>query len=494
VVRLLVGGTNDVHTWHLDGHTFRAEPYSTTSPPIDTIHLGISERYDLSIARAGGPQQRAGDYLYYNGRSFKLSEGSWGILRVRGPGDGSVLRPLPGHDPVPAPATAACPAGAPGREFSVSAIQVPLPMLGATLGRIFVADQDVDATRAGTRPPQPLVLHVNVGDCVRVTLTNALSAASVSFHADMLAFDPRDSAGVAAGTMPPQAIAAGASRIYTYYASPEVGQTVALVRDWADVQRSPGLGLYGAIVVGPAGATYSDPVSGADLGPRGAWSVDVRVPDAPAYRDFALFLQDEDASLGTHRMPYSKSVDGVVGLNYGNAPLPADSSEAAAAFRDGATSGRTPVLDANIGDPVRVHVLLPWSEQGHVFGIEGHRWPLEPGRTGTQLLSAQQVGGLEAVTLMLDGGAGGIDALPGDYVYGDRRAPYRQAGLWGILRVRSGCDGERPVLRTLPGREPPCAGGTEARPLDAAAGVVVILAAVLLSLLVRYRRRSANHL
>ena len=46
VVRTLVAGTNDVHTWHLDGHWFRIEPYSRTSPPVNTVHLGISERFD----------------------------------------------------------------------------------------------------------------------------------------------------------------------------------------------------------------------------------------------------------------------------------------------------------------------------------------------------------------------------------------------------------------------------------------------------------------
>jgi hypothetical protein len=36
---------------------------------------------------------------------------------------------------------------------------------------------------------------------------------------------------------------------------------------------------------------------------------------------------------------------------------------------------------------------------------------------------------------VLADGAGGRDHLPGDYLYGDHREPYRDAGLWGILRV-----------------------------------------------------------
>ena len=74
MIRTLVSAANDVHTWHLDGHWFRAEPHSSRSPPVNTVHVGISERYDLAVRRAGGPQERPGDYLYYNGRAFKLLE------------------------------------------------------------------------------------------------------------------------------------------------------------------------------------------------------------------------------------------------------------------------------------------------------------------------------------------------------------------------------------------------------------------------------------
>jgi hypothetical protein len=46
-----------------------------------------------------------------------------------------------------------------------------------------------------------------------------------------------------------------------------------------------------------------------------------------------------------------------------------------------------------------------------------------------------QIGALEAITLIPQTGAGGAAALPGDYLYGDHREPYREAGLWGFLRV-----------------------------------------------------------
>ena len=162
---------------------------------------------------------------------------------------------------------------APRKSFAIAAVDTPLPMLDGGQGKIFVLADDVDRLQAGKLAPEPLVLHVGVGDCILVTLTNRTQGGPVSFHVDLLASDPRDSLGVEAGNNPGQSVLPGATRLYTYYAHPEVGETVALVKDWGDVLKNPGLGLYGAIVVGAAGTTYTDPVTGEDYrsAPGGLW-------------------------------------------------------------------------------------------------------------------------------------------------------------------------------------------------------------------------------
>ena len=428
VVRSLVGSTNDIHTLHVDGHWFRSEPWSSTSQPIDTIRVGISERYDIVIPAAGGPQHMPGDYLYYSGRPFKLHEGSWGLIRVHPAGDGGLL-PLPGHEQVPAAATAVCPAGAPQRQFAVTALDVALPMLNGSKGKIYVLDSQAAAVAQGTRPPEPLVLHANVGDCLRVTLTNKTTDGPVTYHCDLLAADPATSGGVAAGNDAPASVAAGGVGTFTYYASPEVGPTVATIRDFGDVTTNPGLGLYGAIVVGEKGTTY-----------RGdGWQVDAFPPSGAPYRDATLLLEDDDESLGTHRMPYAPLPRSTVGINYLNAPIEerlGTPSDPSAVYRtDKMGDPKTPTIKAFAGDRLEVHVLAPWSEQMQVFGIEGHDWPVEPGRNGTNIVGSTAVGGLDALTIEPRGGAGGLTATPGDYLYGDSRLPYRQAGQWGLLRV-----------------------------------------------------------
>ena len=111
-------------------------------------------------------------------------------------------------------------------------------MLGGTLGKIYVLQADREAVLSGAKAPEPLVLRVNVGDCIRVHLKNEALTGAVSMHADMLAYDPEDSSGVAAGFNSPQAVARGETPTYTYFAHPQVGETVALLRGSASMARS----------------------------------------------------------------------------------------------------------------------------------------------------------------------------------------------------------------------------------------------------------------
>jgi len=202
------------------------------------------------------------------------------------------LQKLPGHQEIPASAATVCPVEAPVKEYWVAAIDVPLPMLGETKGKMYILKADKAAVLSGSQSPEPLVLHVNVGDCVNLMLSNETDSGPVSIHADMPAYDPVKSMGIAAGGNPAQTVEPGSTRTYTFYAHPDVGETVALLRDWGNVLENPGLGLYGAIVVGADGSSYTHPVTGEDMTLKSGWRVDVHPPARDSYRDFTLFIQD----------------------------------------------------------------------------------------------------------------------------------------------------------------------------------------------------------
>lgn len=447
VLRTLVAGTNDVHTLHVDGHWFRTELWSAAAPPVSTVRVGISERFDVAIPAAGGPQRLPGDYVYANGRTFQMRAGAWGIFRVLAPND-AAIRPLPGRD-APQPGTGVCPAGARRRNVDADAVNASIPILGSTKGLAFVPSKQRKAIESGVAP-DPFVVHINSGDCLRIRLTNRTQK-PVSIKADLPG-------------APPDAATPGESKTYTFYAAPELGQTAAMLRDGADPLSTARLGLTGAIIVGPRGTLYRD----RDGRPAVVgWDVTAVTPDGDAWRDVTMVWQDEDAGLGTHRMPYSTAVAGPAGINGRSArPDPNDPDAPAA----------TPAVRAHPGDAIRWHVLSPSSEQVQVFSIEGHRWPLQPGLRGTTLVSSQATGALETLDVRLTAG------LPGVYRYGNHRLPYAEAGMWGNVHV-VGC-GESELI-ALPGGR--CAGGGRAVVTIVALGLFVVLGLTIL----RRRRRIA---
>ena len=466
VLRLLDHAGNEMHTVSVNGHAFPLERYAADSRMRSSVHLGIAERYDLVIPEAGGPQQQSGDYLYYSGRPSHFGEGLWGIIRVADEKQDS-LQTLPGHEEIPKSAEKFYPDDAPIKTFNVSAVDMPMdlnPLIDGpsinvegtnrsiltenATGKCYVLDEELDDVNKG-KHFHPLTLRVNMGDVIKINLTNRLKEGRASFHADMLAYDPKDSLGINVGNNPgDQTIAPGESRTYTFYAHPDYGEAAALVTDWGDVTSHQRDGLYGSIIVGPRGSQYYDPATGDDISLANAWRADVVVDDSisenagrSSYRDAALFFQDEDNVIGTSFMPYVRDAAGLASVNYRIEPLVWRSEKYEVELEDAyATNGKddpaTPIIEALPGDAVKIHVFGAHSEQNTIFALEGHQWPLEPAMEGTEMLESEQLGATEALEVNIV--AGGTQGIPGDYVYMSHRLAYAEAGQWGLLRVVGG--------------------------------------------------------
>ena len=468
VFRLVDVTMNESNVFSVSGHTFWTERYAQEANRKNSIHIGIAERYDLVVAEAGGPRHLPGDYMYFNGRSSKFSEGSWGIIRVL---DKEVpdLQPLPnkayGKEGMPPPLPV-CPEEAPVKEFNVVAIDFPSMNFNPNVeeaievdferkievqnpdAKIYVLEDEVSKV-SGEYQPMPLTLRANVGDCLKVNLTNKMKESRASFSAFGLAFDPKDSQGLNIGNNDgDQTVEPGGSKAYTYYADPFIGETQTLVWDFGNVALNPRNGLFGAIIVGPEGSQYRDPLTGADVSLKNAWAADVivdqKIPGNESranYRDVALFFQDEDNIIGTSFMPYVQNVAGLVGINYRNEPYLYREELGCSLGRmfqpcevDDPKDPATPIIMAHAGDPVRIHVFGASSEQNGMFTLEKHEWPIEPFLPGADMISTVEFAGSESLDAFVPS-AGGVYALPGDYVYGNARLPYSQSGQWGYLRV-----------------------------------------------------------
>ncbi len=470
VVRLIDVTMNESNVFTMSGHNFLTERYAGDANRKNSIHIGIAERYDLVVPQAGGPRLQPGDYMYFNGRSSKLSEGSWGMIRVLEK-ETPDLQPLPNagfggpgiKKPLPL-----CPPDAPVKQFNVAAIDYPQMAFNPNVeeaievdfertiavrnpdAKIYILEEEA-AKVSGEFQPMPLTLRANVGDCLKVKLTNKMKEGRASFSAFSLAFDPADSQGVNLGNNPgDQTVAPGKSRTYTYYADPSTGETQSLVWDWGNVAMNPRNGLFGGIIIGPKGSQYRDPKTGADISLKNRWLADVIVDRTipgnehrANYRDASLYFQDEDNIIGTSFMPYVQNVAGLIGVNYRNEPY---------LYREelGCSLGRmfqpcqvddpqdpvTPLIEAHAGDPVRIHVFGASNEQNGMFTLEKHEWPIEPFMPGADHISVVEFSGSEGIDVFIPS-AGGPYTLAADYVYSNARLPYSQSGQWGYFRVLS---------------------------------------------------------
>jgi hypothetical protein len=295
--------------------------------------------------------------------------------------------------------------------------------------------------------PHPLTLRVNIGDCVKIKLTNRLKEGNASIHANNIAFDPKDSQGINVGNNPgDQTVAPGKSKTYTFYAHPEFKINGALIWDFGNLTTNIRDGLYGGIIIGPRGSVYRDPETGKDISLGNSWKADVIIDKSypenakiDNYRDFALYFQDEDNILGTSFMPYLQNVAGLTGVNYRLEPWLYREDEGCelgnmftacvAADSDPAT----PTLKAHAGDQIMVNIFGAHNEQNQVFNMDGHQWRRHMDQEGSDMIDAEQFGAGEYIQAYTK--AGGTYNNPGTYLWMDARTPYQQAGLWGYFKV-----------------------------------------------------------
>ena len=472
VFRLLHGMMNETHTFVVSGHGYRPERYDKDSRVTNALHIGIAERYDLA-STAGGYQGMAGDYLYYDGRTSKLSEGEWGIIRVHDELQKD-LKVLPGNEEFKKKVKKVlCPKGAPVKSFSVVAIDKELQfnantegeievdferklLLANAAGKIFALEGEAKQAAADGHIPHPLTLRANIGDCVKIKLTNRLKAGNASIHVNNMAFDPMTSQGINVGNNPgDQTVAPGKSKNYEYYAHPDYNINGALIWDFGNLTTNVRDGMFGGIIIGPRGSVYRDPETGKDISLGNSWKADVIIDKSypenahlANYRDFALYFQDEDNIIGTSFMPYLQNVAGLTGVNYRLEPWIYREDEGCelgnmftacvAADQDPAT----PTLKAHAGDNVMINIFGAHNEQNQMFNLDGHQWRRHLNQENSDMIDVEEFGGGEYIQAFFN--AGGTYKNPGTYLWLNARTPYQQAGQWGYFKVLP--SGDRSIL------------------------------------------------
>lgn len=220
-----------------------------------------------------------GDYLYYFGGIDDAWLGLWGILRAhvrpvrhlkplcRGKDQILPLPPCPGKDAVI-------------RRYEIAAIQRNIPYNNYgnhdPEGLLFVPLEDADQALCGHYQPKPLILRANAGEWIEVTLHNLFHpeqpveyfdyprvpldmkhqpSMRVSLTPQFLSYDPICDSGINVGyNNREQTVGVGESKKYLWYADQEYGPCI--IHSFGDMRNHRYHGLFGAIIIEPAGAVW----------------------------------------------------------------------------------------------------------------------------------------------------------------------------------------------------------------------------------------------
>jgi manganese oxidase len=373
---------------------------------------------------------------------------------------------------------------------------------------------------------EPLVLRVAAGDVVQVTLTNCvdvnastfttaisgtragipysnpyaainlLPSINIGLHPQLLSFNVKTDNGVNLGNNPESTVAPTKSRTYTWYAGTiEAGpggtpkampvEFGALNLMPADPLNHPYRGLFGGLVVEPAGSTFVED-------PDSHMSATVFVADGSSFRDFVVIGQDDVDILLNGKSNYAAG-NALSAVNYRTEPAIYRFGQLLANFPNalsatipdwsnltlntppgGPVTGdlatlagvnwadvdtrkyianalvgaepETPIFRAPAGMPVRFRLLHAGGngDNQQVFELSGHVWQAEPYLNGSTTIGDNKASPFVGVTSgygatshfdVVIPSAGGAAKVAGDYVYRSWTADQFQVGFWGLFRV-----------------------------------------------------------
>lgn len=463
VLRLLDGAHEEQHSFNATGLYWQQEINDAQSPLAASQTLGVSEAFNFRIDKPYG----SGDYLYYYGGIDDVWLGLWGIIRVydkrkdcllplcQGRSRMIPLPPCPGKDAVI-------------RKFEIAAIQTEIVYNRYgdhdPDGLVFVPVEEIEGVRCGKQKIKPLILRAHVGEWIEITLHNLFEkpvpyfdyprvpldreyqpSTRVSLNPQFLHYDAAADSGINVGyNLKEQTVAPGESRKYLWYADKEYG--ACLIQSFGDMRNHRYHGLFGTIIIEPAGADWFRNMS-MKKGTYEEQAV-ITAPGIDSFREFVIFIQngirllDEDGELIKTADGDGEAVDaedtGEKGYNYRSERfynrLVRDKriSKVFSSRVHGDPS--TPLLKAYAGERVVFRTVMPADKPRNVsFALHDHVWaqqPLDPFARVIPIQGAISIGKVSEIEPVC-----GV-SCPGDYLYRSGSLKWDvESGMWGILRV-----------------------------------------------------------
>ncbi|WP_409305804.1 copper oxidase [Peribacillus sp. SCS-155] len=338
-------------------------------------------------------------------------------------------------------------------EFDASVIEMPLIYnkqgWNDPKGRLYVLDKDLDDVLSGRKEPEPLVLHVPAGSCIRMNFTNrcphvldgdayqlVTRTYEQGFHIHFVKFDVLVTDGANVGWNYDSSVLPGETIRYEWYADTEL--KAFFLHDHLFAVSHQQHGIFGTTVIQPRFSKFLDSKTGQETD-RGS-QITVQNPLIPDYRDFALFVHDfaflfdkDGCPLQPADFPGSQDDPGLFAVNYKNEPLQfrlgadCDPAYSFSSYVNG--DPITPILRAYEGDPIRIRLLQGAQEESHSFNLHGLKWQIERGDNDSALTATQHIGISESFTLEM------YVPLSGDYLWAFEDEEDVWNGTWGLIRA-----------------------------------------------------------
>jgi FtsP/CotA-like multicopper oxidase with cupredoxin domain len=363
---------------------------------------------------------------------------------------------------------------------------------------------------------RPLVLRACRGEEVAVRLTNLIRDRRVGMHLAGGTFDATDD-GAHVGRNRSSLAAPGEQVVYRWRCPEEGVFSFSDLGDpGGDEQSTNAHGLFGALIVEPEGAWFSDPTRGPQHEATDGLYVDVHLrprdellglpehektpfcaerppryaPEQASFREYVLFIHDEPAAIPPHTPPeeeienpvpveapgdeHDHEVGSLMCFNYRAEPMANREPWIWRRLRDGTLDETvvneeqhhsswmfgdpcTPVLKAYLGDPIRIRLVHAGVKETHVFHLHLYGWHDDPDNHRSPVIDAISITPQTGHTIVPLYGAGNVQSVPGDAIFHCHLYPHFHMGMWGIMRAfdteQEGVDGPSFGDRTI-GRYP----------------------------------------
>lgn len=322
----------------------------------------------------------------------------------------------------------------------------------------YLAAEGDPAERPG--PIEPLFFRAQHGQIVNLTLRNdtpemieetefdqafppcpALAwEGECSLHVHMVKFDPICADGASVGWNYMSGARHGRKMAYRWWADQEFGTIFFHDHLFANYRQKHG--LFGALLVEPAGSRFLHHIEPGRQIVTGVQALIKRHPSdnvqPPWFREFCIAIGDFvplwnrlGRALNPPPQPGGHGDQGVMGLNYRNAPIRERGGDPANWFNSRVHGDpETTVFKTHADDPVWIRLVQGSHEESHSFQVHALRWLRFRDQSDSTIRNQQTTGIAEAFTFINQ-----APLEPGDHLYKLSGADDLWLGCWGLIRV-----------------------------------------------------------